>query len=854
MGAGAGAGAGQGRPTIAAMSPARSSPTPPPGLSAAATPARYAVAVRSLCEFAAKQGDLDLRFTPAPSAQQGQAGHQTVAARRGTHYQTELPLAGQHRHLRVQGRADGYDPSTRRLEEIKTFRGDLSRQPANHRVLHWAQAQVYGALLCQQRGLTQLTLALVYFDIGRQQEASTLTRECSAAELQAFFETLCERFLQWADQELAHRAQRDAGLAALRFPHPDFRPGQRQLAESVFKASRAGRCLMAQAPTGIGKTVGTLFPLLKAMAAQAIDKAVFLTAKGSGRGLALDAVSTLRASAPDLALRVINLVARDKACEHPELVCQGDSCPLARGFYDRLPAARVAAAQQASLQTLSQGILREIALAHQVCPYYLGQEMARWCDLMVGDYNHWFDASALLHGLAQANHWQAAVLVDEAHNLLERGRAMYSATLNPAPWRALRLAAPAVLKKPLDRLHRQWSQLGRDHPEPYTALDVPPAALCAALQDVTTAIGDFLVDVASPAGAPASAEVAQLFASPTGADAALRFASPTGARPPLATGVGSALMAVYFEALQFNRLLETFGPHSIFDLTQPEPSPPGRRAAQPSLCLRNLMPAPFLQPRLEAARSVTLFSATLTPQPFYANTLGVPANTTWLDVTAPFRPEQLRVQIARGLSTRFAHRAGSLAPLTDLIASEYRRRPGNYLAFFSSFDYLQQAVLALAQRHPQLPIWQQDRRMDEAQRAAFLARFSEGGQGIGFAVLGGLFAEGIDLPGTRLIGAFIATLGLPQFNPVNEALRRRQQQVFGAGYDYTYLYPGIRKVVQAAGRVIRSLSDSGSLHLIDDRFARPEVLRLLPAWWRIEPEAAPAAPACPLPAPGAFGS
>ena len=802
---------------MAVMSAASSPPTTPPGLGTAATPARYSVAVRTLCEFAAKQGDLDLRFTPAPSAQQGQAGHQAVVARRGAHYQAELPLTGQHRHLKVRGRADGYDPSTQRLEEIKTFRGDLSRQPANHRVLHWAQAQVYGALLCQQRGLPTLTLALVYFDIGRQQEATALTRECSAAELQAFFETLCDRFLLWADQELAHRAQRDAGLAALRFPHPDFRPGQRQLAESVFKASRAGRCLMAQAPTGIGKTVGTLFPLLKAMASQAIDKAVFLTAKGSGRGLALDAVSTLRASAPDLRLRVINLVARDKACEHPELLCQGDSCPLARGFYDRLPAAREAAAQQAGQQTLTQDAQREIALAHQVCPYYLGQEMARWCDLIVGDYNHWFDASALLHGLAQANGWQVAVLVDEAHNLLERGRAMYSATLNPVAWRALRLAAPAVLKKPLDRLHRQWSQLGRDHPEPYTVLGAPPAALCAALQDVTTAIGDYLADVAPPAE------------------------SPGGAGPVLPAGVGSALMAVYFEALQFNRLLESFGPHSIFDLTRPEPGHLGARASgisSASLCLRNLLPAPFLQPRFEAARSVTLFSATLTPQPFYANTLGVPANTAWLDVAAPFKPEQLRVQIARGLSTRFAHRTGSLAPLADVIAAEYQRRPGNYLAFFSSFDYLAQAALALAQRHPQLPIWQQGRRMDEAQRAAFLARFAVGGRGIGFAVLGGLFAEGIDLPGTRLIGAFIATLGLPQLNPVNEALRRRQQQVFGAGYNYTYLYPGIRKVVQAAGRVIRSLSDQGSLHLIDDRFARPEVLRLLPAWWRIEPELA----------------
>ena len=175
-----------------------------------------------------------------------------------------------------------------------------------------------------------------------------------------------------------------------------------------------------------------------------------------------------------------------------------------------------------------------------------------------------------------------------------------------------------------------------------------------------------------------------------------------------------------------------------------------------------------------------------------------------------------------------------MAPIAHLIAAQYAAAPGNYIAFFSSFDYLEQALGEFSIRHPTVPVWPQGRRMDEAQRDAFLARFTLDGQGIGFAVLGGAFAEGVDLVGTRLIGAFIATLGLPQFSPVNEAIRRRLAGAFGAGYDYTYLFPGIRKVVQAAGRVIRTTTDSGTLHLIDDRFARPEVLGLLPSWWRID--------------------
>ena len=321
------------------------------------------------------------------------------------------------------------DPERQLLEEVKTFKGDLDLMPANHRHLHWAQAKVYGALLCRQFDLAELTVSLVYFDIGRQQEAPPLSQQCTATELQAFFEALCERFVAWADDELAHRERRNAALTSLRFPHHEFRAGQRDLAKAVFNAARLGRCLLAQAPTGIGKTIATLFPMLKACPVQELDKVFFLTAKGSGRSLALNALETIRHSHPGMPLRVIELVAREKSCEHPDKVCHGESCPLARGFYDRLPAARTAAV---SAGVLTRESLREIALAHAVCPYYLGQEVARWCDVIVGDYNHFFDSAAMLHGLTLANAWRVGVLVDEAHNLVDRARAMYSASLQSA--------------------------------------------------------------------------------------------------------------------------------------------------------------------------------------------------------------------------------------------------------------------------------------------------------------------------------------------------------------------------------------------------------------------------------------
>ncbi|MDR3388589.1 MAG: DEAD/DEAH box helicase, partial [Rudaea sp.] len=371
----------------------------------------YTVAVRAMCEFTARRGDLDLRFTPAPTSLEGMAGHVTVAGRRGGRYETEITLTGTHRGLTVRGRADGYDPVSNRLEEVKTHRGALERMPANHRALHWAQALVYGHLLCRARGLAELTVALVYFDIGSQKE-TLLTETHSARELEIFFVEQCERFLDWAVQEEAHRAARNAALSALQFPHGQFRSGQRELAVSVYRAARDGKPLMAQAPTGIGKTLATIFPLLKACASDQIDRVFFLTAKTPGRALALDAVETLHQSAEPsaarLPLRTLELVARDKACEHPDKACNGESCPLACGFYDRLDSARSAAFAGPRLDRAS---VREAAREHDVCPYYLAQELARWSDVVVGDYNYYYDSSAMLYALTQINQWRVGVLV-----------------------------------------------------------------------------------------------------------------------------------------------------------------------------------------------------------------------------------------------------------------------------------------------------------------------------------------------------------------------------------------------------------------------------------------------------------
>jgi Rad3-related DNA helicase len=343
----------------------------------------------------------------------------------------------------------------------------------------------------------------------------------------------------------------------------------------------------------------------------------------------------------------------------------------------------------------------------------------------------------------------------------------------------------------LDLVRRRWRALARETPAAEAAapnggwrmLDEPPAALLGALHKAVAAIGEHLAE-----------------------------------QPP---GPDGPLQALWFDALRLLRLAETFGPHSMFDL---QDAPGGGS----TLCLRNVVPAGFLAPRFAAARTAALFSATLQPQQYFRDMLGLPPDTAWLEVGSPFDPAQLTVHVDRGLSTRWRDRDASLDRVVERIARQYAARPGNYLAFFGGYDYMERVAAAFRARHAGVPAWQQSRGMSEAQQAAFLARFEDGGRGIAFAVLGGSFGEGVDLPGDRLVGAFIATLGMPAASPLNEEIRRR------LGFDYTYLVPGLQKVVQAAGRVIRTPQDRGVLHLLDERYGQRAVRALLPRWWGLD--------------------
>ena len=758
--------------------------------------------MRELCEFTAKTGDLDHRFTPSPTAEQGKEGHRFIGSTRGPDYQTEISLSGTYHELLIRGRADGFDPINGQLEEFKTCIGDAGRIPSNHRALHWAQLKIYGYLFCIKQGVASINLGLVYLDVLSQKE-QVITEVFLRDDLQQHFEVLCERFLSFAKAQIHHRNRRNQAMLDLQFAHPQFRDGQRVLAEAVYRQatkSNGGSVLLAQAPTGIGKTIGVLFPLLKAIPKSSLDKIFFLTAKGTGGQLAIDTLAPLHQANPVMPIRAITMIARDKACLHLDKACHGESCDLARGFYDRLSSARVAALALLDSQSalcLDQAAMRTIALTHSVCPYYLSQDLVRWCDVVIGDYNYYFDSNALLFSLASLNEWRIAIAIDETHNLLERARTMYGAQLSIRQLRdTLQLSRDKKLKlisNPLNRAYKIWKALeAKQADQAYAPLAEPPLNLIGFLQESVTAILAY-----------------QTQQSPTPIDAQLQ--------------------SFMLDALRFTRLADSFDQNAMADQSIDTQS----HTLSSVLAIRCVVPAPWLAPRFAATHCTVAFSATLTPWHFYRNMLGLPDEdlTQWIDVPSPFGREQLKVNLSKKISTRYTDRDQSIAPITALINEQFQWNPGNYFAFFSSFAYMEQVQAALEKNFPSIPTWVQCRGMDSASRTQFLDRFSLGSQGIGFAVLGGIFSEGIDLPGNRLIGAFVATIGLPQMNPVNEQMRAKIDAKFGDGYEYTYLYPGLQKVVQAAGRVIRTTTDRGTIHLIDDRFSQTKVRSLLPQWW-----------------------
>jgi len=737
-----------------------------------------ALSVRTLCEFCDRSGDIDLRYTPSPTALEGIQGHKRLQTRRPKSYIAEFSVAVEIEGFQLKGRADGWDPIQNRVEEIKTHRGDIERQSTGQRKLHLAQLRSYGAIVCINESLHEIKLRLSYLEIASDEVThfdDTVSAEALIAELKqrvALYQT-------WKTTLDRHRDARQRCIESLTFPFPSFRKGQRELAEAVYKANKKAKQLLIEAPTGSGKTLGTLFPAIKALQTESLDTLYYLTTRNTARKVALDAFVRIQ-SDKAIPLLVVEMTSKETGCIEPDNLCQGDSCPLANGFFDRLTAARHEAMTN-QLQLFDQKALQTLAKKHTLCPYFFGQELARWADIVVADINQFLAPSAILYGYLIQDELRVTALVDESHNLISRCRDLYSLELRQSDYRFG--THNHDLQRTLDSVQRAWQQLFSERSGEQEFINYLPEKLEIALQKLCSVIGEEL------ATDPSSVE----------------------------------LQTLLFASSAYLKLAEQFGEHSIARVEK-------RRRGQGELAILNMDPSLFLMERWQALHSLTLFSATLKPFDYYQQLLGLNDPVSG-SLPSPFEPEQIRLTIRGDIDTRYQFRDRSIQPIASLMVEQYQQNPGNHILFASSFSYLNDIEKAIAEIDPDIDLHPQGSAMSNSERQAYLDAFTPTSRKLGLAVLGGLFSEGVDLAGDRLIGVSVATLGLPPFDEFHNLMRNGFDERFGKGYEYTYLYPGMQKVIQACGRLIRTAEDRGTLTLIDPRFASPEIQAMLPSWW-----------------------
>ncbi|MFT5481979.1 MAG: DNA excision repair protein ERCC-2 [Halieaceae bacterium] len=750
---------------------------------------KFSVSVRGLVEFCCRRGDIDFRFTPSPSGAQGIEGHQHLYRKRPQSYCSEFPVLEQidaeGMALEIRGRADGYDPVLRMVEEIKTCRVAVSDIPEASQSVHLAQAKIYGALIARAEQLSDLLVRLTYLHIDTLQESS-FDYELTRDELDVHLFEVVGSYTSWLAERAQHKKIRNESLANIKFCHGEFRQGQREMAELVYKCQAVGGQLLAEAPTGIGKTAATLFPALKGLYTSNHDQLVYLTAKSSGREVAEQTM--LKFVDQGLPVNVLSLTAKDKICFSPGKACHADDCRFARGYYDRRQPAMVEALQH---ELINRETVEEVARAHDVCPYQLAGELIVWVDVLVCDYHYAYGLTASLGEQADTT-LRRAMLVDEAHNLPTRARDMYGAGLAKEDLMAARRQADGAVRKSLDQLNRLLLDISREEWSDYRIERTLPTRLPEALQRFTAAVSEKM-----------------------GVE-----------RAYLPTRI--ALMDFFFQALQFLRVAENFA--DDFQLEYQ------RDAGKQSLVLRLvcLDPGRLLALRHQWATSTVLFSATLAPLGWTASALGLSQSAVSMSLESPFDPDQLRVRLECGVDTRYKQRENSMQSLRRVLCDWVGGSGENCIVFFPSYAYLSNFLESLDAMFGSRPVWIQSRNQNELDRQALLDLLRNEREVVAFCILGGVFGEGVDLPGDALSRVAIVGVGMPQFNRTNESLRDHYQVRTGSGFDYAYVFPGMQKVSQALGRVIRTETDRGEALLIDSRYRQAHYRGLLPQHWTIE--------------------
>ena len=756
---------------------------------------RIRISVRNLVEFIFRSGDIDNRIgkgAQKEAMQEGSRMHRKIQGRMGMEYRAEVPLkleVPQEQYvLALEGRADGIitnaDGVT--VDEIKCMYTDVTRfeEPI---FVHKAQAMCYAYIYALQNGLDQISVQLTYCDLDTE-EICRFEEAFSFFWLERWFQDMMEAYRKWTDFQFAWRKIRQTSIQTLEFPFP-YREGQYKLVGDVYRTIHRKKILFIQAPTGTGKTISTLFPAIRAVGENLGDKIFYLTAKTITRTVAKDTCDLLKAKG--YRGKVIVLTAKEKMCPCEEMDCNPSNCLRAKGHYDRVNDAVY------DLITTEEDFTRERMLAqaekYQVCPFEMSLDASLYADIIICDYNYVFDPNVYLKRFfSEEEKGDYIFLVDEAHNLVERGREMYSAVLvkeEILTVKKLVRGKDRKLETALEKCNRQMLEWKREC-ETYTIYE-SIGAFAFSLMRLMSLLDIFLQ---SRGEMPERKEVTEFY-----------------------------LNLRHFMNM-FERVDENYVLYSDFDETD--------RFCLHLYCVN---PSVNLQECLERGKSTIFFSATLLPVNYYKNLLSSKKDNYAVYADSAFREEQRLLFIGRDVSSLYTRRTlGEFHRIALYIQQVLRAKKGNYLIFFPSYRFMEDVYEQfLAVNEQEADCMMQSGNMNEADREEFIQEFSNprGKSLAAFCVLGGIFSEGIDLKEDLLIGVLIVGTGLPQICNQREILKEYYQEENGQGFDYAYQYPGMNKVLQAAGRVIRTASDRGIIGLLDDRFLRSDYRQLFPREW-----------------------
>ncbi len=754
------------------------------------------ISVRSLVEFILREGDIDNRVSGSMEKDAMLLGgkiHRKIQSRMGTNYTAEVPLKIQMPCdgfvLQIEGRADGVlkDDGKVLIDEIKGILRSLEHLEAPVPV-HLAQAKCYAYIYAVQNSLKCIDVQMTYCQM-ETEEIRRFCQEFEFQELQTWFQNLVTQYEKWAKFEIEWRNVRNDSIRQIEFPFP-YREGQRDLVVSVYRTILRKKKLFIQAPTGVGKTMATVFPAVRAVGEGLGEKIFYLTAKTIMRTVAEQAFSLLKEKG--LLYKTITLTAKEKICFCEEAECNPDACPYAKGHFDRVNDAVFDLITHSG--DWSREVLEEQAKKHMVCPFEMSLDVSNWADAVICDYNYAFDPQAhLKRFFSESGKGEYLFLIDEAHNLVERGREMYSASLYKEDLlevRKLVKAEDPKLAKGLSECNQQFLELKRECEHYQILKSVSHIAL--KLMNVLSKLEDYLEECK---------------------DAEKK----------------KRVLDFYFAVRSFLNI------HDIMDenyVIFSEMMEDGRFQIK-LFCVN---PAVNLQNYLEQGNSTIFFSATLLPVHYYKKLLSVEKDDYAVYAHSSFPQENKFLFIGTDVSTRYTRRGESTYQrFARYIAVMAEQKKGNYMAFFPSYRFLEEVHTCFLEcvDHEVDSICQVSY-MDEEQREEFLEEFEQEREKslVAFCVMGGIFSEGIDLTDDKLIGAVIAGTGLPQVCTEREILKQYFNAADMDGFDYAYLYPGMNKVLQSAGRVIRTESDRGVILLLDDRFRAMRYREVFPREWQ----------------------